>query len=422
MADSVQTTLNWTQRLAICPIFQELLPVWQWLDKLLESAIAAAQIAYGSEAASDPYRGLHVTLEEMEQLLNREPGVSPFLMEAETGEDSLSNLISENSPLHCLQQTYGLSDFDLEVVAIALAPEIDRRYERLYAYLQENVSCTLPSVDLALNLLCNSGAAKLIQRDRFAPNAPLIQHCLLDLIPDPDRVKSTLLGHYIVLDEQVIRLLLGQKGLDSRLAPFCQLVQPTLSLKEIPLQADVKQALAVITIEGWQKQKPLRFYFEGADRAIAEHTRIIILAGVEFWKPSATSLKGIVTVTFTIPDFSLRRFCWQTHLTEAGVSIEENDLDALVDRFRLTPDQIADVVATACNHVHWNTAANSIDPEYLKSEIKNPELIDLYAAARAQSGHELTAMAQKIEPKDSLDDLVLPTDQQTQLREICNQT
>ena len=142
------------------------LPILQWLDKLLESAIAAAQVAYGSEAAADPYRGLHVTLEEMELLLNREPGVPTFQRSAETGDESLSNLISENSPLHWLQHTYDLSAFDIEVVAIALAPEIDRRYERLYAYLQENVTCTLPSVDLALNLLCPSGTAKLIRRDR----------------------------------------------------------------------------------------------------------------------------------------------------------------------------------------------------------------------------------------------------------------
>ncbi|MEH1969377.1 ATP-binding protein [Nostoc sp.] len=494
MADPVQAKLNSTKGLAIRPSFQELLPILQWLDKLLERTTSAAQIAYGSEAAADPYRGLHVTLEEIEQLLNREPGVPTFQIDTETGDESLSNLVSRNSPLFWLQQTYGLSAFDIEVVAIALAPELDRRYERIYAYLQENVTYTLPSVDLALNLLCPSGSAKLIRRDRFAPNAPLIQHCLLHLIPDPNQVKSTLLGHYLVLDEQVICLLLGHKGLDSRLAPFCQLIQPTLSLTEIPLQIDVKQALSVVTIQNWQRQKPLRFYFEGVDRAskrrtaealareikglllvvdlarildtrdieptlqllmreasfqnallyidnldawkdkergilyqslleaIAQHTGMTILVGVKPWIPSGTNLKGIVTVPFTIPDFTLRRFCWQTQLTEAGISLERSDLDALVDRFLLTPDQIADVVVTACNRLQWQTALDSADLEALEFNIQNPKIEHLYAAARTQSGHELTAMAQKIKPKYSLDDIVLPPDPQTQLREICNQT
>ena len=67
----------------------------------------------------------------MEQLLNREPGVPTFQMEAETGDESLSNLVSKNSPLFWLQQTYGLSAFDLEVVAISqTAPQAYRQGEQ----------------------------------------------------------------------------------------------------------------------------------------------------------------------------------------------------------------------------------------------------------------------------------------------------
>ncbi|BAZ23373.1 hypothetical protein NIES4073_42610 [Kalymmatonema gypsitolerans NIES-4073] len=109
ITDPKGVTLNEMESIAITSRFQELLPILQWLDKLLERAIAAAQIAYGSEAAADPYRGLHVTLEEMEQLLNRELGAPAFQMDAETGDESLSNLVSKNSPLFWLQQTYGLS-------------------------------------------------------------------------------------------------------------------------------------------------------------------------------------------------------------------------------------------------------------------------------------------------------------------------
>ena len=252
--------------------FQGLLKILQWLDNLLGEAINSAQTAYGAESASDPYRGLHVTIEEMEQLLNRKPGMPPLQIEAYSERESLGNLVGSNSLLSGLQQTYGLSTFDLAIVIIALAPELDRRYERLYAYLQENVTYTLPSVDLALNLLCPSGATKLLRRNHFPLDAPLIHHGLLHLIPDPNQVKSTLLGHFLVLDEQVIRLLLGQKGLDSRLAPFCKLVQPTHSLPEIPLQADLKQALSVITSQHWHSQKPLRFYFEGADQTTKRRT------------------------------------------------------------------------------------------------------------------------------------------------------
>src|SRR5690242_12169485 len=36
-----------------------------------------------------------------------------------------------------LRTACGLTDFELDVVLIALAPEIDRHYDRIYAYLQQ---------------------------------------------------------------------------------------------------------------------------------------------------------------------------------------------------------------------------------------------------------------------------------------------
>ena len=51
----------------------------------------------------------------------------------------------------------------------------------------------------------------------------------------------------------------------------------------------------------------------------------------------------------------------------------------------------------------------------------NPTLDDLCAAARAQGGHELEKLTRKIEPKQGWDDIVLPPDQEAQLREICDQ-
>lgn len=121
----------------------------------------------------------------------------------------------------------------------------------------------------------------------------------------------------------------------------------------------------------------------------------------------------MVTVPFTIPDVTQRRLCWQNYLTSTDISLEDSELNTLVDRFRLTPDQIADAVATAINTAHWQSQ--------VKSKLQNPNLADLFAATRAQSGHHLTGLARKIEPKYQLNDIILPEEQKTQLREICNQ-
>jgi len=159
-----------------------LLPLLQQLDRQLDQAVAAAQVAYGPEAATDPYRGLHLNSEDVERLLTREPGAPTFQGYGELDDETPSNVVQQDSPLAWLQQTFELSPFDVEIIAIALAPELDRRYERLYAYLQDDVRCKRPSVDLALNLLCPTAAEKLARRIHFASDAPLIRHNLLHLV------------------------------------------------------------------------------------------------------------------------------------------------------------------------------------------------------------------------------------------------
>ena len=117
-----------------------------------QQAVRKAQAVYGSEAANDPYRGLRIDRDEVKRLLDRQPGIPLFAVDTES--DRINN-----KPLNWLKQTFGLSEFDLDLILIALAPEIDLGYERLYAYLQDDVTRRRSSVDLALNLLCPSAEA-----------------------------------------------------------------------------------------------------------------------------------------------------------------------------------------------------------------------------------------------------------------------
>jgi hypothetical protein len=68
-----------------------------------------------------------------------------------------------------LQRQFQLTPTDLLDI-LALAPELDRRYERLIAYLQDDIRTKHPTVDLTLNLLCPTAGDKLQQRDRTTEN------------------------------------------------------------------------------------------------------------------------------------------------------------------------------------------------------------------------------------------------------------
>lgn len=468
-----------------------LLPALQRLDRLLERAVAAAQAVYGPQAVADPFRGLHINQGEVERLLNREPAMPLLWIDAEGASDPANSIDGDPSRLTWLKQAFGLSVFDIDVILVTLAPELDLRYERLYAYLQDDVTRKRPSVDLILNLLCPSAEAKLARRSHFAADAPLIFHRLLYLIPDPNQVQPPLLAHYLKLDEQIVRLLLAQENLDVRLAPFCQMVEPIVSFDELSVNTEVKTALLTLVTQMRAARRPLQLYFQGprgvgkrraaealaagvgmrfltvdlaralaADRdfeqilrllfretwfqdavlyldgldvlrgdkhdlqsrclleILAEGTGITILAGAQPWAPYEGAPIGVVTVPFPIPDFAGRRACWQTNLAAEGITLDDHDLDALADRFRLTPDQITDAVVTARNHARWHTASHASDEVSSQS---NASLIvsGLFSTARAQSGHDLAALARKIKPVYTWSDIVLPDDTLAQLREIC---
>jgi SpoVK/Ycf46/Vps4 family AAA+-type ATPase len=244
------------------PSLDELIPELKQLDRLLERAVAAAQAVYGTRAAADPFRGLHISQGEVEQLLAREPG-APTLRTHQELEEILPEAVREGTRLSWLQQAFDLTPFDLDVILLALVPELDLRYERLYAYLQDDVTRRRPSVDLALNLLSPSAEARLTNRTHFAPEATLIRHNLIHLNADPQHIQPPLLSHYLKLDDQIVRLLLRQESLDSRLAPFCEMVGPAVSVDELPLSADMKRALPALIVQAKEARQPLRLYFYG---------------------------------------------------------------------------------------------------------------------------------------------------------------
>src|SRR2546423_615869 len=161
----------------------ELLPSLQRLDRLLEQAIAVARSVYGQETIVDRFRGLYIGEDEVERLLARAPGSSALRLEER--EALATDTPDHGSRLAWLKEVCGLSSFELDLILIALAPELDLRYERLYAYLQDDVTRRRPTVDLALNLLCCSAEEKMERRAHFASEAPLIQQGLMQIVPDP---------------------------------------------------------------------------------------------------------------------------------------------------------------------------------------------------------------------------------------------
>ncbi len=156
--------------------------------------------------------------------------------------------LNHNIPLRLdiLARSFHLTTFDIDVILICLAAEIDLRYERLYAYLQDDVTRKRPSVDLILNLLSPSFAAKLEARDRFAAASPLLKHQLIQLSEDSTNLKTSLLNLYLKLDDRILNYLLDRDDIDLRLHRQASFADSTPTLDDLVLPASFLASLNLL--------------------------------------------------------------------------------------------------------------------------------------------------------------------------------
>lgn len=171
--------------------------------------------------ASDPLRGLYVTPETARRLAARTPAEGTgeayargaYADELEDLDDQASGPWGSADRAVALTGRFGLSTLDLHILLAALAPDVDRSFEPLYGYLNDDVGRRRATVSLALDL-AGTGPYEPAARARFHPSAPLLSGGLL-VIEDEDR---PLPGRALRVPERVVAHLLGDDGLDPELS------------------------------------------------------------------------------------------------------------------------------------------------------------------------------------------------------------
>lgn len=133
-----------------------------------------------------------------------------------------------------LQARLQLSEFEKNLVVMALAPEVSRRYGKIYDYLQEVEqigSQGLPTVDLVLRLLCRNDSEWRSARQRLADRSVLHRYHLLEL--QPSSVEA-FLAHPVKLAPPLVNYLLAdqpdQEQLEALLQPVPAQAAPLAQL------------------------------------------------------------------------------------------------------------------------------------------------------------------------------------------------
>jgi hypothetical protein len=400
----------------------------------------------------DPFRGLYLSDDQVDRLL-AEGGTGPA---ASPGGGWPTAGEGPPGPRR-LAERFGLDPLDLEILLVALAPDLDSRFERLYGYLNDDVTRRRASIGLALEL-CGRSAADATARRRLGPGGPLLRGALV-LVEDaerpfltrslrvPDRVTAHLLGDDRA-DPAIADLLVAAppgsgpgpgvpavahlgRAVEEALGPVYLRARqgsaaPALAVAALAaagrdaLRVDLTRMApdAAVAADAGLLAREARLRHAGliveplesllergpaAVRSFAELPVPVVLVGRLTWDQGWADA---VPLILDVPAASAaeRANAWRASLdgdVPAGL-----DAEAVMAQFLLAPEQISRAARAA--RLQARLTGAPLGPAQLR------------AGARAQNASGLERLARRIEPRVGWDDLVLPADTLAQLREVAD--
>lgn len=168
-----------------------------WLRMILQRRVLWLRCQWKHDPLQN-YRGQVISDVQADWLLEGEdavadqnfyqddPGARKMTQAIEKAEEELQkqshSLVKAGTPtsLDMLTQIFGLTFFDRAVLLLCLAPELDSTFERLYAYMQDDVNRKYATVHLALSLFATDPDSEQLLRQSFLPESPLFRFKLLD--------------------------------------------------------------------------------------------------------------------------------------------------------------------------------------------------------------------------------------------------
>ncbi|MGW6408557.1 ATP-binding protein [Streptomyces vinaceus] len=444
------------------------------LDRAREQvALLVEQRSATDPTAADPLRGLYLSTEAVRHLLDPAtptpapaPAPDPVPEQADppphqaaaapgaaTPEpaDGDGDGGSDGDRLARLAHRHGLTELDACLLLLALAPDVDRTFEPLYGYLNDDVSRRRATTGLALDL-CGLPVHLAWARARFHPSAPL---CALGLI-EVEEPERPFLSRTLRVPDRLVAHLLGDDAPDAALARH---VRP-LTAPWGPYDEDFTHKLAKRLAAGAPLGVYLREQREGDGLAVA--AAALGAAGLDALHVASPGddvpypellrearLRGCALVVSRVPDEAgplLRaldtpdvpvvfigerpydpQWCerdplvldaprlpagaeaaWSAALGEASLPAPGPgpgfDLAATVAPYHLGADRIVRAARTAHELAAFDGTPTSA--------------AHLRLAARQQSASGLERHARRIRPDVGWGDLVLPDEPLAQLREL----
>jgi hypothetical protein len=367
-----------------------------------------------------------------------------------------------------------LSPAEVDILLIALAPELEPRYETLFAYLQNDVTRKRPSLDLSLNLVCRTEQEKLQARRLFSPDAPLNYFHLIELGEESYDRNPTQLRHFLKMDETVTRFLLERQPRQTATGQFLVAEKSIVDVETSALSRTELENLAHALDRGGMEHAVVQLW--GGDDAPLKDAALalahdlgkdVLYADLGRLEPDQAKLGALIrdaalwdnllvldrrlpdsreperekknhveelllarVIESNIPVALLSRdeqfgsLGGSTHLWR--VNVQAPDYETRVESWRVAlagsadmdPDRLADLFSFSGKRIQQTVSLAETRAALRDPGVQKLTMLDVLTAGRDLTTPNMQRFATPIEPRFGWTDLVLPAEQTRQLHGI----
>ncbi len=443
------------------------------------------------------FHGLYISDEDVASFLKNPRSGPPWVdgtsetgnSEVELSGQSIREKVQESRrrgialKLDHLAEAFGLTRSDLDLLILCMAAGLDTGYEKVFAYLQDDMTRRKLSAGLAMDILGLTFHGRLKLRDRLTGTSPLVSHRLVHVTPDPSSPDAPFVSRFLHADERIVSWLFdGEKvsgfpnvGVDRAI----DIVRPAVTIDDLILPDSLKQQIRTAA-ENRPINEATVFYFQGpygtgrksAVQAVCLNlNRILLVADLERIIRNHTEPRPAFRNVMREARLLNALVCWtgaDNLFTDDRRPVLEDIMDETADHGSLCfwighlsfePKNLPEGLAFVPFEFHvpgyeqrialWRrqmTLENAGEPEgterlsasfaftggqirdavrsaknhALKTGTETVTETGLRDACLLQSSRKLASLARQIRPVYTWDDIVLPEDRLEQLRDIVN--
>ncbi|WP_166240025.1 AAA family ATPase [Paenibacillus turpanensis] len=235
--------------------------IWEHYADELERLDLQLQLIYlrRQELTPDPqtdsYRGMFVSEEEFWRLSG---GMAPAAENSKQLEATVQRLKLSDAkiegrlaaskghvylPLLHAADIFGLCPIEQRMVMVTAAVELDRKYERIFGFLQDDLTLKLPTISLVLQLVCRTAEERMSAAMAFAPTGMLARFFWPQC--EQETAGRSMLSQPLKLDRRIVMFLVNPGAFNDGLMPAARLYAPDEVLQPLFVHQEVQEKLQV---------------------------------------------------------------------------------------------------------------------------------------------------------------------------------